>query len=329
MTAHKETGEGDENDCTGVRRNKILIVGPSESVLIQFISRLLRKTNQSDLVDAHLSASPSSASSFLAGDGLAIPFRLDTRYYTVETSLWISCLNTSLQDSSQWSVVAPAVDALIYVFDKSQPESFHRIKPWSTFSSTHDPNIALCIAYSLHDSTDNVPLGDCEDWCIENGFEFIDADDTGESSVVDDPVEAARAKFGLDRVIEALESNMWDGLVRKTPPYMGPSSNNNSRPTPLPSTIRNNISTTNPNDLASLYSHVFNSFTTDLSNGDMEDNIDGFEVALHQLKTLREQSRMLSDNERTEFAAKVALAFDKHFGTDENDNDANFEDYIT
>ncbi|KAI7829312.1 hypothetical protein BC939DRAFT_23050 [Gamsiella multidivaricata] len=55
----------------------------------------------------------------------------------------------------------------------------------------------------------NEIIGDYDDWCLGNGFEYIDLQDQPSDLTQDEHV-------GLDRIMEALAAHMWDGLKRKS-----------------------------------------------------------------------------------------------------------------
>jgi len=72
-------------------------------------------------------------------------------------------------------------------FSLSKPSTFHDIKPWLTFVERHEPSITLCVATDapMHElsgannsadisSADNEYIEDYDDWCLGNGFEYID-----------------------------------------------------------------------------------------------------------------------------------------------------------
>ncbi|TPX36285.1 hypothetical protein SmJEL517_g01643 [Synchytrium microbalum] len=298
----------DSLDFQGTKRNKILIIGPDHTVILSFVTRLLRDTNQSDLIQTHLS-SPEIQ------DGLTIPYTLDTRYYTAQTSLWVASTDTAANDISHWNVVAPAIDAVIYVFDRAEPTTFTHIHPWSDFLSSHDPNVSLCVAHSMDDRQDSSSgLDACEDWCIDLGFEFVDvcASATSEDAGDGGNSDAAREKFGFPRIIEALESNMWDGLVRKPTRTSGVSGDITSAQNRLSAPVTTSTGSRGGSDLAALYTETMSSFARELSDNDDEDDLDaeGFEVALQRLRHLREQSKLLSDEERRELTAKISSTLD-------------------
>ncbi|KAF9570808.1 hypothetical protein BGW38_008705, partial [Lunasporangiospora selenospora] len=97
------------------------------------------------------------------------------------------------------------------------PSGFHDIKPWLSFVERFEPSITLCIATDAPVSADQTPgvdqdhetIDDYDDWCLSNGFEYIDLQEQPQ-----DPSQ--NEHVGLDRVMEALAAHLWDGLKRKS-----------------------------------------------------------------------------------------------------------------
>ncbi|KAF9192659.1 hypothetical protein BGZ49_003398, partial [Haplosporangium sp. Z 27] len=158
--------------------------------------------------------------------GVTIPWNIDTKYYSVQVDFWID--ETEAQgkaelermiESGELDEMGAVVEAVVFCFSKNQPSTFHDIKPWLNFVERHEPSITLCVATSapktetqdmVQDlSMDNEVVTDYDDWCLGNGFEFIDLDDQPSDISQDEHV-------GLDRIMEALAAHMWDGLKRKS-----------------------------------------------------------------------------------------------------------------
>ncbi|GJJ68035.1 alpha- and gamma-adaptin-binding protein p34 [Entomortierella parvispora] len=162
--------------------------------------------------------------------GVTIPWTIDTKYYSVQVDFWID--ETESQGTAELERMIEAgdldemgtvVEAVIFCFSKNQPSTFHDIKPWLAFVERHEPSITLCVATDapMHElsgannatemasSADNEYIEDYDDWCLGNGFEYIDLQEQPEDMAQDEHV-------GLDRILEALAAHMWDGLKRKS-----------------------------------------------------------------------------------------------------------------
>jgi len=94
--------------------------------------------------------------------------------------------------------------------------------------------VQLCIATSNNDSTqpsDTAKAEEWRDWCVENGFEFVvadletnnavegrtDKDKASEEATTtnDSSSGMMREKGGRERIVEALEANMWPHMQMK------------------------------------------------------------------------------------------------------------------
>lgn len=88
--------------------------------------------------------------------------------------------------------IGDVVDAVVFVFRKDQPETFKDLEQWVPFMQKHELAIALCVGVSRELTGDESgakagkekttlegqegKVEDYEDWCLENGFEYIDLD---------------------------------------------------------------------------------------------------------------------------------------------------------
>ncbi|KAF9961817.1 hypothetical protein BGZ72_001733 [Mortierella alpina] len=155
--------------------------------------------------------------------GVTIPWTIDTKYYSVQVDFWIDETEAHgraemerMIDSGELDDLGAVVEAVVFCFSKNQPSTFHDIKPWLSFVERHEPSITLCVATDAPmagsqdmDHTENEIVDDYDDWCLGNGFEFIDLQDQPSDMISDEHV-------GLDRIMEALAAHMWDGLKRKS-----------------------------------------------------------------------------------------------------------------
>ncbi|OAQ35743.1 hypothetical protein K457DRAFT_132433 [Linnemannia elongata AG-77] len=156
--------------------------------------------------------------------GVTIPWTIDTKYYSVEVDFWIDETEAHggaelerMIESGDLDEMGAVVEAVVFCFSKNQPSTFHDIKPWLAFVERHEPSITLCVATDAPMDQENAQesrlesdvVEDFDDWCLANGFEFIDLQDQPLNSNLDEHV-------GLDRILEALAAHMWDGLKRKS-----------------------------------------------------------------------------------------------------------------
>ncbi|KAF9311445.1 hypothetical protein BG003_007422 [Podila horticola] len=160
--------------------------------------------------------------------GVTIPWTIDTKYYSVKVDFWIDetyaqgrSAMEQMVESGELDELGSVVEAVVFCFSKNQSATFHDIKPWLSFVERHEPSITLCVATTAPAPQPEEPLQtgqleadsevieDYDDWCLANGFEYIDLQEQPESLGQEEHV-------GLDRILEALAAHMWDGLKRKS-----------------------------------------------------------------------------------------------------------------
>ncbi|KAI9142463.1 hypothetical protein BKA69DRAFT_1068515 [Paraphysoderma sedebokerense] len=151
--------------------------------------------------------------------GQTIHWDLLTKYYSVTLRFTPHILDNGpasadveSQIQSIWNSCAENSDAVIYIFDKSKPSTFDSFRTLSTIleSSSHQPSISLCVSVpSVQAEADTY-----HSTCLKAGFEYIDLINlsTAATSISDYNDDEGQT---MCRVIDALQSHMWDGLEMK------------------------------------------------------------------------------------------------------------------
>lgn len=151
--------------------------------------------------------------------GQTIHWDLLTKYYSVTLRFTPHILDNGpasadveSQIQSIWNSCAENSDAVIYIFDKSKPSTFDSFHTLSTIleSSSPQPSISLCVSVpSVQAEADNY-----HSTCLKDGFEYIDLINlsTAATSMSDYNDDEGQT---MCRVIDALQSHMWDGLVMR------------------------------------------------------------------------------------------------------------------
>ncbi|KAG9285423.1 hypothetical protein G9A89_010898 [Geosiphon pyriformis] len=149
--------------------------------------------------------------------GHIFPWLISTKYYTANVQFWVDeTLSVDAIDAevikayeAEENGIGSVVDAVIFVFRKDQPSTFNDIHPFLPFIARYEPAITLAVGMGLTLES-SVGLTDYDDqfpdWCLENGFEYVDF----EAKENLDEHESV----GINRILEALKSHMWDGLTR-------------------------------------------------------------------------------------------------------------------
>lgn len=220
---------------------------------------------------------------------------------------------------------------------------------WSDFISELNPSILLCVASGAPTSSLHL------DWCLDNQIELVELHPASRSEDAED----TREKFGMDRVLEALQNNLWENATMKERPEFGRFDEGDaeknegsifdgleisSEPTAPEKTLSAQKESA-PAALAPLPLTSTNATTqvtnTEVINTNVLDENKANELlppnflrALHapqedfdleavvnSLKSVREKAAHLPDEDRRALAATVALSFAKLLDGDSSDDE--------
>ncbi|KAL6069029.1 hypothetical protein QOT17_007755 [Balamuthia mandrillaris] len=146
-------------------------------------------------------------------------YELDTKYYTTTVNLCYRKLETIIEEQSNTT----QFDGLILLFDELITETLR--SGIAQYRETNDPGLCLGVYHWLENKSE-ADKDDFNGWCIENGFEYVEYVVPGSDYATSKEDEPFAEKVGIDRVIEALEANLWSSMTMK--PRSGPRSFNDS-----------------------------------------------------------------------------------------------------
>lgn len=263
-------------------RNKVLVLGRSSPAKLFVVRELFRISNQK-IPNQLLTIDADD----LGSAPLSLPFRVDNKYYTADLVLWVDTAPDApgTEVVAAYEPIAQAIDALVFIF--TDPSSFAEIFPWADFVQQWEPAITLCIQAPSDAPVVAEPVTDVFEWCIDNGFEFIDL-------TTDDPETDS-----LFRIYEALQGNMWQGLSKKG----------------LAPTSLQPVGELIPDHDGALPSHQ----EIELMRKRIFSQEDSDSFA--ELIKLRDYAQTLSDTHRRSLAAQVALSFCEELGEVDQDFD--------
>ncbi|CAG8627904.1 30637_t:CDS:2, partial [Racocetra persica] len=122
--------------------------------------------------------------------GKRVPWKIVTKYYTAQVEFWIDeTVQKELVDAevikgyeNEENGIGNVVDAILFVFRKDQPSTFDDIHSYLPFIRTYEPSIILAIGTGKIDANDTTNISHVgedtfENWCLENGFEYVDAEE--------------------------------------------------------------------------------------------------------------------------------------------------------
>lgn len=142
---------------------------------------------------------------------LAQPLTLATKYYSATVDVHVRCLR---ENALTAALTAEGFEALVGVVDAARDESFRHVRGFlAQMAAREQPDVRLLVARNVaaHIPTPAARLvEELQSWCQEHEFELVklSEDEGGDNQATDD-----REKRGMERVLEALQCNMWASMV--------------------------------------------------------------------------------------------------------------------
>ncbi|KAK9762787.1 hypothetical protein K7432_011141 [Basidiobolus ranarum] len=272
---------------SSANRNKVLVIGR-------------KGTGKHDLIQAILKQTKSPSS-----DKDIVGCLLRNKYYTAFIEFVLDDTEPSLSSEviEAFEELGEVFDGIIFVGDKNKKETFEDLKPWLGFTKEFELGVCLCIGNSVSNTNaenTKVDADEIDDWCLEHGFEYIDMEETSQNET-----------SGVHRIVEALESHRWDGMI------MNGEDEEETKDSPeklqdeawMKNMLKSNeIESIESEDLPdinevqALHQQLFGDI-------DLNDDNNGLDKAFELILSLKEQSKDMSEAERRKLATKVALSF--------------------
>ncbi|KAI8065641.1 hypothetical protein BC940DRAFT_241012 [Gongronella butleri] len=270
-----------------------------------------------DVSKASLPSSPPEDREHQGVSGWIVPWTIDNKYYKAQVDLWVDELPVETRKdtidaySKDDHAVGALIDGFIYVYSKDKASTLDGLKEWDAFLQKHDPAIRLCVA--MPSTGDIQGTNDASAYCLENEFEHVDMDAEPQDEY---------DKVGHELIVDALHTNMWDGMERKgqanarqdamllkgiTQETWTKGKRERDDNTLLTRLFFLDLPTSD--DIQKMQSQLFGGIDED----------DGLEKALLALQGMREKSKDLPDDERRQLAAQVALSFAAQLGLSPDD----------
>ncbi|GAN04855.1 conserved hypothetical protein [Mucor ambiguus] len=294
-------------------KNKIFVTSQPNASTLQFVKDIFAASNNREfpqkLVDTRLKDTN--------GDlvGVCIPYEIDTKYYTAKVDFWLDEIDKVTEKETikayceKDTEISKVIDAFVFIFDKNEPSSFNTVKEWLSFLDQTEPGIRLCIGTSSEQPFDMQVDAEINDWCLLNSFDYVDMDEKS-----DIPMD----KVGIDLALEIIQTNFWDGMVKKNVSGV-------AEDEALLSDLQE-LKLAHDRDILRLgdgdddeeeigempTQHEIDKMRDELF-GDI-DGEDGLDKAFEAIQAMREHGKNLSDEERRKMAAQVALSFAAQLG---------------
>ncbi|EGC34972.1 hypothetical protein DICPUDRAFT_152742 [Dictyostelium purpureum] len=289
-------------------------------------------------------------------------YKISTKYY--KTSITIKSIDLD-KDNTNNKHLAEDSHGFILAFDSSKSESFEFIKQYIKNNKKQpqeddgddghddqeeyegDIDDTLYLLIDINESSSSAIEDKIEEWCIEHLIEFVILDtashrdyDIRKSELTEtDPT----IKYGVERVQEILESNMWPNMDLLKNDEKRNKNQQQQQDDDEFSSIKDNKylqeslkkvellfkksnndkkeTSDNSNKKQESKSKVNNNLIVDEPDNDEEDDVEIFENTFKELQSLREHMKNLPDDQRRDMAAKVALMFAKNLSMGEDDED--------
>lgn len=249
-------------------------------------------------------------------------------------------------------------EAVLCVVDPSDSKSFAHVRQLlEKLAETEQFEVCLLVGDSpsteLKKNASN--LAELETWCQDNAFELIGIGASDNQAEADE-------KRGVERVLEALECNMWSSMVRATPASQDPPTKTVQSPPQavkgaggeLPAFIEDQVAASmeldnqtdadNQDDVddtrlqalvraLEISSESENPPAADqqgpsrVQQDTDEDDLDmrEFSSLLEEVRRVREHGHALSDEQRRQQAAQVAMRLWEYLDAEEDEDDSSSE----
>ncbi|KAE9032801.1 hypothetical protein PR001_g10450 [Phytophthora rubi] len=174
--------------------SRLLVLGPDQDSRRAVVSKLRELSGDAAL------------------DSDASVLSLRTKYYRARVEVHAH----QVRDNAPEPALQHALhdyEALLCVVDAGQRESFLHVQRLAKrVVGTLPYDVCLLAAATASASRESV--NKLEGWCQDNGFEFVDLDAEQHAADDDDVIDE---KLGVERVLEALHCNMWRSMEMNPP----------------------------------------------------------------------------------------------------------------
>ncbi|KAF7273970.1 alpha- and gamma-adaptin-binding protein p34-like [Rhynchophorus ferrugineus] len=220
-------------------------------------------------------------------DGTVIqPWHIDTKYYTATVNI-IGLNELYERDEAFYN----QVEALIIHLDTNKASGLDDLKQWELLENECEPEIKLLISNYCNNET-KVTKSEAMSWCLKRGYEFVELYPS-DQNIQNTEEDLIPEKFGVNRVIEALQAHTWSNLVMK-----------NSK--------KINCNKQEPS----------NEDTIKIPTASLPDEFvgeDDFTELFSQLHMMKDSLQSLPINQRKQCAEQMVTAFWKAIGGDEEE----------
>ncbi|KAK6179780.1 hypothetical protein SNE40_012062 [Patella caerulea] len=164
--------------------------------------------NPSNFIKKILNVNELPASSTVAENVDAFPWKIDTKYYTATINLCTTDTRTIGDET-----FAESVQAFIVHFNNKEKSGLKVVDSWLPYLDQLEAQIKMLVCDTATD-THAVCRIATQKWCIEHEFEMVELEPEETSDSEDDFAETT----GIKRIIQALHAHTWPNLCMKENP---------------------------------------------------------------------------------------------------------------
>jgi len=289
--------------------SSILIVG-IDSNDIEFLIKLLSKyNNNNDSIDSII---------------------ISTKYYNANVTINRYVIDDNNNDISSLKEKCEAM--IVLLNDKDNNSNSDLLSIVKCDNDDDDDLIATKLLVNIKYNDICNDISSLVLWSVDNGYEYIDIDSNDSSSI--SIISDSREKEGFPRLIEALEATMWSSLQMKDKVITTTSSITSEI------LISEQTSTIKEEQIVSSEEKTNREYKIHMDSNnklilEVEDDIDeedvfykNFSDVIEKAKDIRAQvlSGNLSDKERRDNAAAIALQLAKMIDLNDDDDDDDDDD---
>ncbi|KAJ8936956.1 hypothetical protein NQ318_015574 [Aromia moschata] len=221
------------------------------------------------------------------------PWLIDTKYYTAEVNIF--GLEKEYVRTEEFN---KNVEALIIHMDSNKQSGLDVLTQWASIENDCNLEVKLLLSNYCTEDT-KITRDSAVEWCLIHGFEFIELYPTINKSELEE--EVIKEKFGVDRIIEALQTHTWSNLVMKAKPKCN---KKDCSTKVIPTEEQGNTT-------ANVGLNVDHFLTPDAT--------DDFTELFSQLHMMKESLQSMPMSQRTQCAEQMVTAFWKAIGGEEEE----------
>ncbi|XP_037081871.1 alpha- and gamma-adaptin-binding protein p34-like [Pollicipes pollicipes] len=285
----------------------VFIYGPESTVVNNIIHNMpgssLDERSSSDLV-------------------VCYPWHVDNKYYTADVLL-CHVQRKGLPDKN----LADRCEAVVIYFNSDEANGLDEVDSILAFTKEFEPDVCILVCNTCHENTPVSRLR-AQEWCVGHGFELVELSPSEEADPDDDFPETT----GVQRITQALHAHTWSNLVMKD--HRPEVSNRlldeltEERPSAVPTAAAPAPTPADNRDTDAVDSLVSEmaAMVGPAAGAAGSDGVDDFEALFSQLAELRAAAARVPESQRHDYAERVAMAFLRSMGGDEDEPTADDSD---